>query len=239
MWYYHSKKDDTELEVKLQELGDQLPHRGIDTYYGRLKAQGYTWGRKRVLRVYRKLNMQHRRKRKRRIASGKKMPLTLPITTNIIWSMDFMHDVLENGRKFRVLNVIDDFNREALTIEAEHGFPSVRVIDVLERLVEFNGKPSSIRVDNGTEFTSNVFRQWCAEKNIKLQFIQPGKPMQNAYVERFNRLFREDVLDAFIFENIRQVREIAEKWRMDYNTYHPHKALLGMSPVQFKKRRYG
>ena len=127
MWYYVTKKDDSELEGKLQELAEQLPHRGIDEYYGRLRNQGYSWGRKRVLRVYRKLRLQLRRKRKRRLPSRIKAPLTLPIASNIIWSMDFMHDVLESGRKFRVLNVIDDYNREALAIESEYSFPSIKV----------------------------------------------------------------------------------------------------------------
>ena len=207
MWYYTSKKDDSELEAKLQELAEQLPNRGIDEYYGRLKGQGYPWGRKRVLRVYRKLKLQLRRKHKRRLPSGKKAPLTLPIATNIIWSMDFMHDVLESGRKFRVLNVIDDYNREALAVESEYSFPSLKVIDVMERLIEFNGKPDTIRVDNGSEFIAKVFKQWCSRNQIEIRYIQPGKPMQNAYVERFNRTFREDVLDAYIFEDINQVRK--------------------------------
>lgn len=239
MWYYTSKKDDSELEAKLQELAEQLPNRGIDEYYGRLKGQGYSWGRKRVLRVYRKLRLQMRRKRKRRLPSGKKAPLTLPIATNIIWSMDFMHDVLESGRKFRVLNVIDDYNREALAVESEYSFPSVKVIDVMERLIEFNGKPDTIRVDNGSEFIAKVFKQWCSRNQVEIQYIQPGKPMQNAYVERFNRTFREDVLDAYIFEDIKQVRKQAEDWRQDYNHYHPHKSLMGMSPIQFKKKFLG
>ena len=237
MWYYHSIKDDSELEAKLQELADQLPHRGIDVYYGRLKAQGYTWGRRRVLRVYRKLGLQHRRKRKRRPPSRIKMPLTLPISRNIIWSMDFMHDVLESGRKFRVLNVIDDFNREALAVEAEYSFPAQRVISVMERLIEFNGKPSSLRVDNGSEFIAHDFKNWCEDHGINIQYIQPGKPMQNAYIERFNRHFREDILDAYLFAGITEVRQLAERWKDDYNHYHPHKSLMGMSPVQFKKKK--
>ena len=239
MWYYSSKKDDGELEVKLHELADQLPHRGIDEYYGRLRSQGYPWGRKRVLRVYRKLGLQLRRKRKRRLPSGLKAPLTLPIATNVVWSMDFMHDVLENGRKFRVLNVIDDYNREALAVESEYSFPSLKVIHVMERLIEFNGKPDVIRTDNGSEFIANSFKKWCLEKQIEIKYIQPGKPMQNAYVERFNRYFREDVLDAYIFEKLEDVRNIAENWRQDYNHYHPHKSLMGMSPVQFKRKKLG
>jgi putative transposase len=239
MWYYRTKKDDRALEEQLHRLADQLPHRGIDEYYGRLRAQGYPWGRKRVLRVYRKLGMTLRRKRKRRVASRLKAPLTLPIAKNITWSMDFMHDVLDNGRKFRVLNVIDDYNREALATEPGHSFPANRVIDVMERLIEFNGRPSTIRVDNGSEFIAKVFQKWCSDQTIQLQFIQPGKPMQNAYVERFNRFFREDVLDAYIFDHISEVHQIAESWRLDYNRYHPHKSLMGMSPMAFKNRTSG
>lgn len=158
-----------------------------------------------MLRVYRKLGLQLRRKRKRRLPSSVKAPLTLPIDCNIVWSMDFMHDVLENGRKFRILNVIDDFNREALAVESEYSFPSIKVIDVMERLIEFNGKPDTIRTDNGSEFIAHVFKKWCDDKDIEIKYIQPGKPMQNAYIERFNRHYREDILDAYIFENIQDV----------------------------------
>jgi putative transposase len=165
------------------------------------------------------------------------MPLTLPTPKNINWSMDFMHDVLESGRKFRVLNVIDDFNREALAVEAEYSFPAQRVISVMERLIEFNGKPSSLRVDNGSEFIAHDFKNWCEDHGINIQYIQPGKPMQNAYIERFNRHFREDILDAYLFAGITEVRQLAERWKDDYNHYHPHKSLMGMSPVQFKKKK--
>lgn len=239
MWYYVPKKDDSVIEQKLQELAEHLPHRGIDTYYGRLKNEGCTWGRNRVLRVYRNLGLTLRRKRKRRVPSGLKAPLTLPIQSNVIWSMDFMHDVLDSGRKFRVLNIIDDFNREALAVESEYSFPSVKVIQVMERLIEFQGKPDAIRTDNGSEFIAGVFKAWCKEQEIDIKYIQPGKPMQNAYIERFNRHYREDVLDAYLFENIKDVRKISEKWRKDYNQYHPHKSLMGMSPVQFKMRNLG
>ena len=237
MWYYRSVKDDSELEMKLEELSIQLPHRGLDEYYGRLRNQGYSWGRKRVLRVYRKMKLQLRRKRKRRITGRIKRPLTLPIKTNIIWSMDFMHDVLENGRKFRVLNLMDDHNREALAVEAAHSFPSERVVDLLDRITDYRGKPEGIRVDNGSEFISHNFKNWCGDKEINILYTQPGKPTQNAYIERFNRHYREDILDAYIFENIKDVKELSENWRNDYNHYHPHKSLLGMSPLEFINAR--
>lgn len=114
-----------------------------------------------------------------------------------------------------------------------------KVIHVMERLVEFKGKPSTLRVDNGSEFIAKTFRSWCSKQKIDIQYIQPGKPMQNAYIERFNRSFREDVLDAYIFEDLHQVKIIAEDWREDYNQNHPHGSLMGMSPIQFKAKFLG
>ena len=153
--------------------------------------------------------------------------------------MDFMHDVLDNGRKFRVLNVIDDFNREAVIIEPQHSFSSDRVIDLLDYIISIRGKPTSIRVDNGSEFIANNFKSWSCDNQIEILYIQPGKPTQNAYIERFNRLYREDILDAYIFDHINQVRELSESWRNDYNNNHPHKSLMGYSPMQFKRLRSG
>lgn len=199
------------------------------------KARGHPWGRKRVLRVYRQMNLQHRRKRKRRLPSRIKEPLTQPARHNVTWSMDFMHDVLMDGRKFRVFNIIDDYNREAIAVEASHGFPAERVVRLMARVILFRGKPNCIRVDNGTEFTSKAFTQWCKDNNIRIKYIQPGKPTQNAYIERFNRLYREDILDAYLFESLREVKQLSEEWRMDYNKYHPHKSLMCMSPLRFKE----
>lgn len=233
MFYYEPKKDDGELIEKLNELAELLPNRGIDEYYGRLRGQGYPWNRKRVLRVYREMKLQMRRKRKRRLPTRVKEPLNQPAGINQTWSMDFMHDVLENGRKVRVLNVIDDFNREALSVEAGYSHNSNSVIQQLEIIMVTRDKPKRIRVDNGPEFISHRLREWCDKQDIKLSFIQPGKPTQNAYVERFNRLYREDILDAYIFESIDQLRVLSRRWQEDYNQNHPHKSLGGISPHQF------
>ncbi|WP_348655439.1 integrase core domain-containing protein, partial [uncultured Roseivirga sp.] len=134
----------------------------------------------------------------------------------------------------RIFNVIDDYNREALAIEPGLGFPSERVIRVLNHLGEEIGLPKAIRVDNGPEFTSINFQNWCKENKVEIKYIQPGSPVQNAFIERFNRYFREDVLDAYWFENLEQLRVIIEKWRTDYNENHPHKSLGRLSPNQFK-----
>ncbi len=235
MWYYQSCRDDRDVIDKLNELAEKYPTRGVDNYYGRIRNEGLKWNYKRVLRVYRNMQLNLRRKRKRRLPSRIKEPLQQTQMINQTWSMDFMSDALTYGRKFRVLNIIDDFNREALAVEADFSIPGERLVLVLNELIDWKGKPNAIRVDNGPEFLSKIFTRWCKLNGIKIKYIQPGKPVQNAYVERFNRLYREDVLDAYMFENIRQVRVLSEKWMEDYNQLHPHKSLSGMSPVQFAK----
>lgn len=235
IWYYTSKKDDHQVIDKLNELAQELPHRGFDEYFGRIRLEGYPWNRKRVLRVYRLMNLTLRRKRKKRLPSRVKEPLVIPNRLNETWSMDFMCDTLENGRKFRVLNVIDDYNREALINRPQTIFPGEFVVNALKDLVFYRGNPAQIRVDNGPEFISKVFVNWCNEMGIRIIYIQPGKPVQNAFIERFNRLYREDVLDAYIFEDIHQVREISKNWQEDYNNNHPHGSLGGKSPIQYAK----
>ena len=235
MWYYKSQKDDSKLIAKLNELAELLPTRGLDEYYGRLRAQGYGWNRKRVYRVYKLLRLELRRKRKRRLPIRNPKALQQPSKPNYSWSMDFMSDALENGRRIRVLNIIDDFNREALWVNAQYSYPSEFVVKALECLEIERGLPLQIRVDNGPEFISNNLASYCDKKGIKLEFIQPGRPTQNAYVERFNRHFREDVLDAYLFSSLSQVNIICDKWKSDYNDNHPHRSLGYQSPIAYKE----
>lgn len=235
MWYYQSKRDDSEVIDKLNELAERLSTRGFDEYYNRIRKEGYKWNRKRVLRVYRLMGLSLRRKRKKRLPSRTKCPLAVPNGLNHTWSMDFMSDALSYGRRIRILNIIDDYNRESLAIEAAHSFAGEQVVRTLKELVFMRGKPRHIRVDNGPEFLSKIFVNWCKLHGIEIKYIQPGKPVQNAYIERFNRLFREDVLDAYIFDNIEQVRALANKWMDDYNYNHPHGSLNKMSPVEYAK----
>lgn len=233
MWYYEHEKDDSMVIKKLSELAVALPTRGFDSYYGRIRAEGIKWNRKRVLRVYRMLKLQKRRSYKRRLPDRVKEPLEQPLLPNVVWSADFMHDVLSNGRKIRVLNIIDDYNREALWVDVHFSYPGFKVVEALEILSMERGLPQSIRVDNGPEFIGKDFKQFCEEKGIRVQYIQPGKPTQNAYIERFNRTYREDILDAYLFEDIHQVNQLSKQWMKDYNNHHPHKALGGMSPKKY------
>lgn len=233
MWYYESRRNDQEVIAKLQEMAEKLPTRGFDAYFGRLRQQGFKWSRNKVLRIYRLMKLGLRRKHKKRLPCRIKEPLIVPSAPNKTWSMDFMSDALTDGRRIRVFNVTDDFNREALAVETALSFPAERVIRVMQILEEEYGLPQTIRVDNGPEFISKKLQSWCKGKGIILQYIQPCKPSQNAYIERFNRIFRADVLDAYWFEDLEQLRVLIEEWRNDYNYNHPHSALNGYSPVAY------
>jgi len=175
------------------------------------------------------------RKKKRRLPERIKQPLTVPTKSNQMWSMDFMVDVLTDGRSFRTLNVIDDYNREVLGIELDFSLPAQRVIRCLERIIDIYGKPEKIRCDNGPEFISNALTKWCEQKGIEICWIRPGKPTENAYIERFNGTFRRDVLDAYLFGSLRKVREVVQKWVIEYNTQRPHQALGFLTPLEFKQ----
>lgn len=233
-WYYESKKDDSEVIAKLNDYAESIPTYGFDEYYWRLRKEGYKWNRKRVLRIYREMKLTLRRKRKRPFPKREVSRLEEQTRPNEVWSMDFMSDSLIDKRRIRVFNVIDDYNREALMCEVGISFPAQRVIRLLDRLIEERGKPKYIRTDNGTEFMAIVYKQWCQYHGIEMVYIQPGKPTQNAYVERFNQEFRKGVLDAYLFESIRDAQQRAEEWRYDYNHYHPHKSLGRKTPIELK-----
>jgi putative transposase len=233
MYYYKSIKDDSLVEQKLQELAERKPTRGLGHYYGLIRNEGIVWNHKRVERVYKKLKLNLRRKRKRRLPARIKQPFVNTLTINQTWSMDFMHDALESGRKVKVLNIIDDYNREVLSIQVGSSISGERVKSVLQEIIDWRGKPTEIMVDNGPEFISAAFVGFCEAENINIKYTQPGKPVQNAYIERFNRTFREDILDAYIFKDINQLKEITEEWVEDYNENYPHQSLGGISPKKY------
>jgi putative transposase len=237
MYYYIKKKDDSETMDKLRELAEKYPTEGQDLYYSRIRREGLKWNYKRVRRVYLLLGMNRRRKVRKRIPNRVKEPLVIPEAPLKTWSLDFMSDVLTNKRKFRTLNVMDDYNRKAIAVEAAHSMPAATVTRLLERIIKEHGKPSRFRTDNGPEFISREFRDWCAANGIEIQFIQPGRPMQNGYIERFNRTFRENILDAYLFDNIMQVQILAEEWIQDYNCNRPHQALGGKTPMEYDALR--
>jgi len=195
-------------------------------------VKGYGWNHKRVYRIYRELELNLRIKPRKRLLREKPEPLANPESVNECWSMDFMHDTLEDGRPFRLLNVIDDFNREGLGIEADFSLPGERVIRTLDRIMEWRGKPKAIRCDNGPEYIGAAVTQWAEKQGIRLDYIQPGKPQQNAYVERFNRTVRYACLNQYLFETIDEVREFTTRWLWSYNHERPNMALGGITPMQ-------
>jgi len=233
MTYHKVPRDDGSLIEALHQLVEKHPTIGFWKCYYRLRRKGCDCNHKRLYRVYTLLGLNVRRKAKRRVPQRIKEPLSVPATINQGWSMDFMCDSLTDGRRFRLLNIIDDHNRESLAIEIDTSLPALRVIRTLQRLIELRTKPQSIRVDNGPEFISDKLQQWCDDQQIRLQFIQPGKPVQNAFIERNNGSLRKELLDAYLFYSLSEVRIMAEEWRQDYNCQRPHQSLGFVPPVEF------
>lgn len=233
-FYYQSTKDDKEVIEALQELAFAHPTYGFRKLFAYLRRSGRSWNHKRVYRIYKLLRLNKRRKGKRRLPARVKQPLQRQTMTNKSWSMDFMSDTMVSGRKFRTLNVIDDCTREALAIEVDTSLSSKRVTRVLDRIIDVHGKPVAIRVDNGPEFTAHEFELWAKQKEVIIQYIQPGRPMQNGFIERFNGSFRKEVLDAYLFFELEEVRELTAKWMEEYNHRRPHEALNNMTPVERK-----
>ena len=199
-----------------------------------MRNQGYAWNHKRVWRIYKEMGLNLPRRTKKRIPKVPKVPLIAPTQSNTMRALDFMCDTLHYGRPFRTLNVIDESNREILAIEIDISLPAARVVRTLEQLEEIHGLPKAIRLDNGSELRSAVFMGWCEEKGIELQFIQPGKPQQNAFIERFNKTYRHEVLNAYLFENLREAREITESWITIYNEERPHSSLGRIPPRDYR-----
>lgn len=234
-FYYESKlQDDNELIDALNRLVERHPRWGFPKCYKRLRALGYRWNHKRVYRVYTQLSLNIRRKIKRRLPTRHPEPLSLPEAMGKSWSMDFMSDSLHNQVRFRTFNVIDDFNREVLGIDIGTGMPSARVTRYLDQLAAWHGYPDKVRVDNGPEFTSSEFTEWASNHGIKIDYIKPGCPYQNAYIERFNRTYRNDILDLYIFKNLQEVIDLTDDWIKLYNTERPHDSLNDMTPIEYK-----
>lgn len=236
--YSPKPKNDTPVITELQELVGKHPSIGFWQSYFRLRRRGFAWNHKKVYRVYTGLKLNIRRRFKKRLPTRVKQALFQPEEINQVWSIDFMSDSLWNGRKFRLLNIVDDYNREVLALEADVSLPAQRVIRVLEYLKEFRGLPKMIRVDNGPEFISHALDEWCRKHEISLTYIQPGKPMQNGYVERCNGSIRKELLNANVFYSLKEVRERIEVWMRDYNFERPHESLNYRAPMDLLEALY-
>jgi len=230
-------RDQVVIEA-LQRLAENYPAYGFQMMFDKLRQEGFTWNHKRVYRVYRALKLNLRRKGKKRLPSRHPEKLAVPDTLNQTWSADFMSDSLMTGRRFRTFNVVDDFNRELLGIAIDLNIPSPRVIRELDRIAEIRGYPKKLRLDNGPEFISIAMAEWAQAHGVGLEFIQPGKPTQNSYIERFNRTYRTEVLNMYAFRNLTEVKEITEVWIKEYNEDRPHQALNSMTPVQYRLKKH-
>ena len=232
---YQTKLSDDNAEIAdwLLRLTQSQRNWGFGLCFLYLRnVKGFQWNHKRVYRLYRELELNLRIKPRKRLEREIPQPLVVPTTINETWSMDFMHDQLQDGRHYRLLNILDDCNREGLAIEADFSLPAERVIRSLEQLIEWRGKPQRIRCDNGPEYISRQVVGWAAKQGIALIYIQPGNPQQNAYIERYNRTVRYDWLNQHLFETLEDVQDYATHWLWTYNHERPNMAIGGITPKQ-------
>lgn len=237
--YYAQRVDPTVRDqaviAGVQAIVAQHGRWGFWKCYDRLRGLGHAWNHKRVYRVYTALGLQHRRRTKRRVPTRARQPLTVVPHMNHTWALDFMHDTLYSGRRFRTLNVLDEGVREVLGIEIDTSLPATRVVRTLEQIAHWRGYPQAIRCDNGPEYLAATFTDWCTAHGITVQYIQPGKPNQNAFIERFNRTYREEVLSAYLFDALEDVQDLTHNWLYQYNEDRPHDALGGVPPTVYRR----
>lgn len=231
--YTPKPKDDVEVVVHMNAWVEKKPAWGFWKVYTRVRKDGRLVNHKRLHRLYVEAGLSKRRRTKKRVPQRVREPLCLPIGPNITWSMDFMADRLLNGNKLRTFNVIDDFGREALSITIDTSIRAQYVTRELDKLIEWRGKPERLRVDNGPEFIAQEMELWAERNGIHLQFIKKGRPMENGLIERFNRTYREEVLDAYLFEDLEQVRQLTNEFIWSYNNERPHDALMNHTPREF------
>ena len=233
-YYYQSHRIcDADLTQKLKEKASERRRWGYRRLMVLLRREGIMDNHKRVFRIYSKEGLQVRKRKRRKQRPHRGFERNQPQHRNQRWSLDFMHDTISSGRRFRLLNIVDDFTRECLWIETDTSLSGDRVTRVLSNCVDRYGKPQAILTDNGPEFTGSTMEQWTYQNDITHQFIQPGKPSQNAYVESFNGRVRDECLNDHWFLGLWDAQEKIEQWRVDYNTLRPHGSLNQLSPHQF------
>jgi putative transposase len=234
-WRYQRRPDPTnrQLRDRLQAHAAERPRFGYRRLHTLVDREGLHVNHKRVYGVYREAGLQVRRRRRKRLTRGQRVPLPVPSRRGERWSMDFMVDTLADGRGFRTLNIVDAFTRECVAIEVDRSLPGLRVVRVLDRLAETVGLPDLLVMDNGPEFSGRALDTWAYARGVQLRFIRPGKPIENAFVESFNGKFRDECLNEHWFASVAEAQRLIEAWRVDYNTVRPHSALHGATPAQF------
>jgi putative transposase len=227
---------DGELRERLRAMAQERPRFGYRRLHVLLRREGYGVNHKRTYRLYREEQLSIRRKRRKRVAQVPRQPKPVPAGPNERWSMDFVHDTLFEGTVFRALAVVDDYSRECAGIEVAHSISGARVARALDQAAERRGFPRVIVVDNGPEFTSRALDEWAYRRKVQLHFIDPGKPVQNCFIESFNGKFREECLNEHWFTSLEDARRIIEAWRVDYNRARPHSSLGNLTPEEFALR---
>lgn len=235
-YYYRARRrDDGALRQRILKLAEERRRFGQFRIYVMLRREGCLVNHKRVARIYREEGLQVRRKKRKKMASAVRVPMAKPAAPNERWSMDFVMDVTTEGRRIRILAIIDDFTRECLAVEVDTSLNGMRVARVLSRLIEFRGKPKGIRVDNGPKFAGRTLDAWAFENKVQLDFIRPGKPTENAFIESFNDKLRDECLNSNAFTSLREARQIIEGWGTDYNEKRPHGSLGQLTPNEFAR----
>jgi len=231
---YRSKRgDDVLVRERLRELASERLRFGYRRLHVFLRREGVIINRKKTYRLYREEKLHLRPKKRRRITSSVRVVPPAPTAANELWTMDFVHDNLASGRVFRTLNIMDAWSREALAIEADTSLTGKRVVRVLETLVELRAKPQMLQMDNGSEFRGIDLDQWAYRNQVKLHFIEPGKPTQNGKIESFNGKLRDECLNQEWFRSLFHARCVLDAWKHDYNTVRPHSALNYQTPIQW------
>lgn len=234
--YASTRADDGDIRKRLRELASERRRFGYRRLGLLLAREGVEMNHKKLYRLYKEERLVVRKRGGRKRALGTRAPMTVPQSRNQRWSLDFVSDALGDGRRFRILCVIDDFSRECLAAVVDNSLSGVRVARELDRIAEMRGLPCMVVSDNGTELTSNAMLKWQKERGVEWHYIQPGKPMQNGFVESFNGRLRDECLNEHLFASLKEARRIIEAWKIDYNTQRPHTSLDGLTPIEFATR---
>ena len=234
---YGARNDgNLDLRVRLKELAGQHRRHGYRMLHNRLRHEGWAINVKRTYRVYREEGLMVRKRRRKKLPVPERQPLVRPTQPNEVWSMDFVFDELAGGRRVKTLTVVDDCSKEAVQIVADTSIPALYVTRVLDQIKAERGLPKAIRTDNGPEFAGRTMQNWAAKNGVELRFIQPGKPVQNAYIESFNSRFRDECLSQHWFASLSHMRSVIDNWREDYNHHRPHSTLGYLPPAVFAER---
>lgn len=236
LYRYQSRRPACEaLRARIIELAAEKRRYGYRRIQVLLRREGWQVNWKKTYRLYREEGLAVRRRKRKRMAAAERRPLPKPTSPNESWSMDFVSDWLTDGRRLRCLTIVDDCSRECPAIEVDTSITGARVVAVLERLADVRGLPASITVDHGPEFEGKALDAWAYARGVRLSFIRPGKPIENAYIESFNGRFRDECLNEHWFKNLLHARRVIENWRIEYNSERPHSALANRTPEQYAR----